>query len=54
VTGEPRPTKERLVPLLNRAMELAEAQSVVEEQLRRQLLRMKWNEIAKRERHGWL
>ena len=53
MTGEPRPTKEQLVPLLHRAMELAGAQPVVEEQVRGQLLRMKWNEIAKRERHGW-
>ena len=54
MTGEPRPTKEQLARLLNRAMELAEAQPVVEEQLRGQLPRIKWNEIAKRERHGWL
>ncbi len=53
MTGEPRPTKEQLAPLLN-AMELAEAQPVVGEQVRGQLLRMKWNEIAKRERQRWL
>lgn len=53
MTGEPRPTKEQLAPPLN-VLELAGAQPVVEEQLRGQLLRMKWNEIARRERHGWL
>ncbi len=54
MSGEPRPTKEQLALLLIRAMELAEAQPMVEEQVRGQLLRSKWNKIAKRERHGWL
>ncbi len=53
MTGEPRPTKEQLAPLVNRALELAGAQPVVEEQLRGQL-RVQRDKIVRRERQRWL
>ena len=45
MSGEPRPTKEQLVPLLIRAMELADARPVVAEQLRGRV-RTKWDKIV--------